>query len=373
MIRKRSIATIASAAVLALGLAACSSGSGDAGSSADVEGTGSLDGNGGTIVVFMPTTSNVYLGADADAIKSEAAKLNFKVKIVENNFDQNEEDQQVQQFLATGEEAVAFLYWPASAEAGVNSSRLLSAQAPVIQFNQGVPDAAKDYVVAYAGVSDFGIGGTAGEMAVQAVGEADASTFHGPDGKPNLIEIPFPTGYQAGTDRSSSFADEVGDEFNVLASEPVATVDAQGGFDAASQIIPKFKSEGIDFIYAHSNNIAVGVVNALEQNGLIPGKDVIVIAGDYSGDKQPLRDGKIYSAVVQSPVIEGKLAVRTVAQYLATGEVQDGTTNIPADAEEPELKLEAPFQTTIMPNPPIQASNYDTFKIWGLTIEELVV
>lgn len=373
MIRTRTIAAIASAAVLAIGLAACSSGTGGGGGGDAVTGTGSLDGGGATIVVFMPTTSNVYLGADADAIKAQAADLNYKVKIIENNFDQNEEDQQVQQFLATGEKAAAFLYWPASAEAGVNSSRLLSAQAPVIQFNQGVPEAAKEYITAYAGVSDFGIGGTAGEMALQAIGEADPSTFHGPDGKPNLIEIPFPTGYQAGTDRSSSFADKVGDAFNVLASEPVATVDAQGGFEAASQILPKFSAEGIDYIYAHSNNIAVGVVKALEQNGLVPGKDVIVIAGDYSGDKQPLRDGKIYSAVVQSPVIEGRLAVRTVAQYLATGEVQEGTTNVAPDAEEPKLEMVAPFQTTIMPNPPIQASNFDSFKIWGLTIQQLVV
>lgn len=372
MIRTRKVAVAITAVIaLSLGVTACSSGGGSASSGA--AGTGSLDGKGALVVVFMPSTSNVYLNADAKALKEEAAKLNYKVKVIENNFDQNEEDQQVQQFLATGQKAAAYLYWPATDEAGINSSRLLSQKAPVIQFNQGVLDKAKPYIKAYAGVSDLGIGSTAGKMALQALGEDQKSgrTFHGPGGKPNIIDITFPTGYQAGTDRQSSFDKVIGDKFNTLASEPAPTVDAQGGFSAASQVIPKFKDSGIDYVYAHSNNVAVGVIKALQQSGLTPGKDVTVIAGDFSGDKQPLRDGLIYSAVVQSPAIEGQLAMDTVAKYLAAGKVKNGSFDVPPDATKPKLTTDAPYSTTIMPNPPIQAKNYNSFKIWGLAIDEL--
>jgi ABC-type sugar transport system substrate-binding protein len=364
------MAGLAVAAVFALGMSACSSTSG--GGTAGAAGTGSLDGKGALVMVFMPSTSNVYLKADADAIKKEAAKLNYKVKIVENNFDQNEEDQQVQQFLATGQKAAAFLYWPATDEAGINSSRLLSRKGPVIQFNQAVLPKAKSYIKAYAGVSDTAIGETAGKQAVKSLADDKKAgrTYLGGE-KPNLISITFPTGYQANIDRQAAFEKEVGSSFTALASEPAPTVDAQGGFSAASQIIPKFKDKGIDYIYAHSNNVAVGVIKALEQNGLTPGKDVTVIAGDFSGDKQPLKDGKIYSAVIQSPAIEGALAMDTVAKYLATGKVTAGTTNIAADAVKPRLTLKAPYQTTIMPNPPIEPSTINSFKIWGLGIDQL--
>jgi ABC-type sugar transport system substrate-binding protein len=361
----------ATAVAIALGTAACSSGGGATGGSA--AGTGSLDGKGNLVVVFMPSTSNVYLNADAKAIRDEAKVLNYKVKIIENNFDQNQEDQQVQQFLATGQKAAAFLYWPATDEAGINSSRLLSQKAPVIQFNQGVLPKAKSYIKAYAGVADTGIGSTAGKMALQSLDEDKTAgrTYHGPGGKPNIINITFPTGYQAGVDRQNSFDKVVGDKFSVLASEPAPSVDAQGGFTAASQVIPKYKDQGIDYIYTHSNNIAVGVIKALQQNGLTPGKDVTVIAGDFSGDKQPLKDGQIYSAVVQSPVIEGQLVMDTVAKYLASGKVKSGTYNVPADAVKPKVTTDAPYATTVMPNPPIQPKNFDSFKIWGLGINEL--
>jgi ABC-type sugar transport system substrate-binding protein len=244
----------------------------------------------------------------------------------------------------------------------------------VFQFNQGVQEDAEEFVTAYAGVSDRGIGEQAGKSALEALEarKADGVEFHGPDGKPNLIEFRFPTGYVAGDDRHEAFVEATDGAFNELVVEPLKATDAQAGYEAASQIIPKFKSDGIDFIYAQNNNSAAGVVQALEQNGLVPGEDVIVVAGDYSGDKAPLREGKIASAVIQSPVLEGMLVVRTAAQYLATGEVQEGIHTLPSDEEKPELEATPPYKTTFMMNPPITAETYDSFMIWGMTVEDLV-
>lgn len=371
----RKLSAAVAAVGLAIGVSACGPGSAESGGPGpEIEGSGTLDGGGQTLVVFMPSTSNVYLAANLDAIRAEAAELNFEVRSFENNWDQTEQDQQVQEWLATGEEAAAILFWPSAGEAATNSIRLLAQQAPVFQFNQGVQDDAQEFVTAYAGVSDWGIGDQAGQSSLEAVEEREAEgiEFSGPEGKPNLIEFRFPTGYVAGDDRHDSFMEATGDTFNVLTVEPLNAPDAQSGYEAASQIIPQFMSEGIDFIYAQNNNSATGVVQALEQNGLVPGEDVIVIAGDYSGDKGPLREGQIYSAVVQSPVIEGMLIVRTAAQYLATGEVQDGEITIDSTEEKPEPEIIAPHATTFMMNPPITAENYDSFLIWGMTIEELV-
>jgi len=373
---RASVAAVA-AAGMAVAFAACSSGapgSGAGGGSSDGAGTGSLDGDGASIVVFMPTTSNSYIKADADAIKAEGDRLGYKVKVFENNFDQTEQDQQVQEWLATGEEPAGILFWPSAGEAATNSIRLLSQRAPVIQFNQGIQPSAEEFVEAYAGVSDRGIGDQAGKSALEAIEAQKAAgvSFHGPDGKPNLIEIRFPTGYVAGDERHEAFMEATGDAFNVLTVEPAKAPDAQSGFDAASQVIPQMKSQGIDFIYTQNNNIGAGVVQALEQNGLVPGKDVIIVAGDFSGDKTPLREGKIYSAVIQSPVIEGILVMRTMAQYLATGEVTDGTVNLETSEEMPELEMEPPARTTYMMNPPITKDSYDSFKIWGMGVDELV-
>lgn len=377
---RRSWRIVVSAA-LAVGLvattAACSAGGASSAPTeqpSTVEGTGTLQGDGALLKVFMPSTSNVYLAAAVESIKAEAAELDYTVSIVENNWDQTEQDQQVQEWLSTGEKAAAVLFWPAAADVATNSIRLLSAEAPVIQWNNLIAEDAQQYVVAFAGVNDIGIGEEAGRNALDAVETltADGFEFSGPNGKPNLLEIRFTAGYGAGDDREEAFASVVGDTFNVLAVEPTPTVDAQGGFAAASQVVPQFLGQGIDIIYAHSNDVANGVVQALEQNGLKPGEDVILITGTSSGDMTNLRSGKIWSATLQSPTIEGALVVRTAAQYLATGEVQSGDHTLESDAEKPELALEAPYKQNFMMNPQVTAENIDAFKIWGFDFNELM-
>jgi ABC-type sugar transport system substrate-binding protein len=371
----RKIAVAVLAAGLVTSTAACSTNSNASpGATATAHGTGTTDGGGALLKVFMPSTSNVYLAAAAQSIKDEAKSLNYTVNIVENNWDQTEQDQQVQEWLATGEHAAAVLMWPAGAAAATNSIRLLSAQAPVIQFNNLVTPEASKYVTAYAGVSDTGIGKEAGANALAAVEKlkTEGVKFHGPNGKPNVVEIRFTAGYAAGDDREKAFAEATPGAFNMLAVEPTPTVDAQGGFKAASQVIPRFLGQGIDIIYAHSNDVANGVVQALEQNGLKPGKDVILITGTSSGDMTNLRSGKIWSATLQSPVIEGALVVRTAAQYIATGQVQPGDVTIESSATKPELKVEAPHTATFMMNPQVTAENNASFDIWGLSFDKLM-
>ncbi|MCU1441040.1 MAG: sugar transporter substrate-binding protein [Rhodoglobus sp.] len=359
-------------AVLGMGLAACAADTATP-EPGETSSSGSLDGNGQTIVMFMPSTATIYQSDEAASIKEETAKLGFEVKIFENKTDQTEQDQQVQQFIATGEVPAAFIWWPSNSKAGINSSRLLSQIAPVFQVNQSVLPEGEEYITAYAGVRAFGIGESAGEMLKAAREEAIASgaELHSEEG--NLIEITFPAGYQSGIDRHDGMVKATGDEpFNLLASEPTAAgFDSQAAFDIASQVIPKYLDEGVDFVFAQNLSMAAGVVTALEQNGLTPGKDVWVIAGNDAGDKTPLLNGKVYSAVIQSPVIEGKLIIQTVAKYLASGEVTDDVVNLELDAEEPELTADAPAKTTYMPNPPIRVADIDGFTFWGLTYEQL--
>lgn len=352
-------------------LAACSTGGGDTTEGNGGEGTGSLDGAGQEIVVFMPSTATIYQSDFANSVRAEAEELNYEVTIFENKQDQTEQDQQVQQYLATGEVPAAFIWWPTNAQAGVNSSRLLSQVAPVFQTNQAVQPEGEEYITAYAGVRAYGIGESMAELTMDARTElresGDLSSEEG-----NVLEFTFPAGYQSGIDRSDGFRDfSEDDPFNILQSEPNATgFDSQGTFTTASQVVPKFAGE-LDFVIAQNLSMAAGAVTALEQNGLTPGEDVIVVAGNDAGDKTPLLNGQVYGAVIQSPVIEGKLIVQTVARYVATGEVTDEEVYLEADPEAPALEATPPAAVTYMPNPPIRVEDIESFQFWGLSYEEL--
>jgi len=362
--------------VLALGLVfgalGCSSGSSNTDTSAEGgsgSGTGSLKGDGALLKVFMPSTSNVYLAAAAKAAGAEAKKLGFTISIVENNFDQTEEDQQVQEWLATNEKAAAVMFWPASAANATASIRALSRVAPVLQWNQLIDPAAEEFIkIGYAGVSDIGIGDQAGKDTLAQIHKmtTDGYEFHGPGGLPNVLEISLGSGdYAAGEDRHNAFLKVVDGKVNFLGREGAAEFDAQGAFKAASTAIPKYLSDGIDIIYVQTNDMGNGVVQAAEQNGLKPGKDVFLMTGTSSGSTDNLRSGKITTAVLQAPVIEGTLIVDNVAQYLATGKVTDGEVTIASDEEKPELAMEPPTRVTFMMNPTVTGENIGSFKIWG--------
>ena len=101
------------------------------------DGTISLDGGGKKISVFMPSTSNNYLAEWRRGLEATAADLNFKVTVVENNFDQSEMDLQIQQALAAGETPDIYVFWPADSKAGVASLRALSQTGvPTVVANQ---------------------------------------------------------------------------------------------------------------------------------------------------------------------------------------------------------------------------------------------
>lgn len=354
------IAAFASATVM---LTACGSGSDrdDAGGSGDL------------LVAFMPASSDLYVAEDRKALEAEAKELGFSVKVFENNFDQSEQDQQVQQYIASGEKPAAFLWWPSDAQAGINSSRLLSRLAPVIQFNQLVLPEGEEYVTSYAGPNDAGVGEIAGDLAIKARQQKiDAGEALSSEGG-NLLEFSFPEGYRGGIDRHEGFVTATQDEpFNLLRNEPTG-FDAQSGFEAANQLIPKYKAQGIDFIYCSNAGLAVGVIRALKQNGLEPNKDVTVIAGDANGAKPTIESGELYGAVVQAPAIEGALVVRTAAQYLAADDVKPGTTALEPTPDAPALSEESPSEVTFMPLAPITKDTYADLRIWGRGVEDLIV
>lgn len=361
---------------LSLALTACASGSGSSDSASSVEGSGSLEGDGELLKIFMPSTSNVYLAAAAKAAEARAEELGYTTSIVENNFDQTEQDQQVQEWLATGEEAAAVMFWPASAANATASIRALSRVAPVLQWNQLIDPAAEEFIeIGYAGVSDIGIGDQAGKDTLAQIDKltAEGYKFQGPGGLPNVLEISLGSGdYAAGEDRHDAFMKVVDGKINFLGREGAQEFDAQGAYKAASTAIPKYLSEGIDIIYVQTMDMGNGVVQAAEQNGLKPGEDVFLMTGTSSGSTENLREGKITTAVLQAPVIEGTLIVDNVAQYLATGEVKDGETTIAPDKEKPELAVEPPTRITYMMNPTVTAENIESFKIWGYDFFELM-
>ncbi|AWT51449.1 sugar ABC transporter substrate-binding protein [Mycolicibacterium smegmatis] len=322
-------------------------------------------------VVFMPTTSDPYIAGVARGIREEAHRQGYVATIIENNFDQSQQDQQVRQYLIGSRHPAAVLWWPNNAKASINSLRQLARVAPVIQFNTPVDPSTAEYVTAYAGQSHFDVAFAAGQSALQGRRDAlaEGATLHGRGG--NLLEFTYPISYDGNIIRSDGFDQATASEpFNILRKEP-AGFSPQEGYLAAAQVIPRFKAQGIDFVYTHSSLLAIGVIKALRENGLTPGKDVQVIAANIVGDLTDLRSGAMYSAVIQAPYIEGQIVVRSAVKYLDTMEVAPGAIHMPATPEDPGIGSGPPAEESYMPNPAVTFKTVDSIRVWGLDIDGL--
>lgn len=316
-----------------------------------------------TIVAFIPTTTNTYIAEWARGARETAEELGYELKILENQFDQAEQDTQVQQELGAGDESVvAYAWWPSDNEAGVVSLRLLSETGiPVIQTNQLPFSGSEEYVVGYAGVNDILNGEVAANLVVDArnhMRDVMGVDLSSPGG--NALVIGFVAGYQAGIDRSAAavpILEAAG--IDVLGALDVGFGPAEG-YEATKQLVAAHRSAGIDLVYAHNSALAEGVIQALEEEGYSPGEDVMVVGGTCHGNLDHLLDGTEYATGLQAARLEGVFSINTLHQHLSMGELMN-------------------FHNFI-PNPPVVSPVYtpgrnevETVTVEGFSVAELCV
>lgn len=356
-----------------IGGAVVGCGSSDGGSTdkgaaaAATKGSGSLNGDGKKIVFFDLSKSFPYIAAQQKAAQEEAARLGFKLQIIENTLDADKQNTQIQQYLATGEVPAAFVWLPVDPGSQVNPLRQMARSAPVFQVDAQIEPFADEYVTAYAGIDGIAKGRSNGEAAleVRAKDRKSGRKLHDPAG--NLLYLNMPKGFRLGElqDRGWNEATK-GEPFKLLRAQD-SGIGAQPGYETTSQLIPKYKAQGIDYIFATNVDTANGVVRALKESGLRPGKDVKVIAGNCAGDMSAVINGEIANCGIESGASQGKLVIDQVAQYLATGKVVPGEKQLPASREAPTVKVEPPTRSTYIPYPRTSGRGIlEDCRLWGV-------
>ena len=318
------------------------------------------------IVVFMPPGTDNYLAQWQVGAKAKAKDLGYDIKIIESSRDQAEQDLQVQQELASGEDVAGFIWWPYVNAAGTGSLRALSQTGkPVIFTNQYPIAGTEKFWTAYAGVDDFLNGKTAAEMLLAACAKSTTVKC----GKGMIFT--FPAGYSAGADRAKAFREAVAGKLDVIEQEPAGFM-SQEGYKVGSQLIPPKKHE-ITWVYTESDSVAQGVIQALKEAGKTPGKDVLVVGGTCHGDTSDLLSGSLVGTGVQAAFLEGWQSVQTLHKYLKTGKVNDGKLYLAADPDKKPSDDGTPSRFNFIPNPAVgnTQADLDKFKLWGWTFKEL--
>jgi simple sugar transport system substrate-binding protein len=135
----------------------------------------------------------------------------------------------------------------------------------------------------------------------------------------NIVELQGTVGSAPANDRKKGFAEAIAGnpKLKLLRSQTGDFTRAKG-----KEVMEAFlKSEGknINVLYAHNDDMAIGAIQAIEEAGLKPGKDIVIISIDgVRGAFEAMLAGKLNVTVECNPLL-GPTLVQT-AQAVVAGQ-----------------------------------------------------
>jgi ribose transport system substrate-binding protein len=332
-------------AVILLGLstAACESGddddaasddSGDSGNAAD-EGSGEDSGGTVKIAFSAPGADHGWLAAITENAEAEAAKYDdVEFVLLEGTNDAAAQVSQVEQLMAEDPDALIILphdggpLTPVALEA-------MEAGIPVIDLDREF--SSKGAYRTWIGGDNYGIGVSAANYIAEQL-----------DCEGNVVEIQGLAGISVTEQRSAGFADTIdqlcGDGIDIVAQQPADFLPDKGleVMETILQAEPE-----IDAVYTHDDDMAMGVVSAIENAGR---EDEMILtgAGGSRDAMERIQAGGLYAATFLYNPSMSASAVR-VARLIAQGKGFE-------ELVEPEVpsRIELPATT-------VTADNVDDF------------
>jgi simple sugar transport system substrate-binding protein len=252
-----------------------------------------------------------WRSANTASIKDAAKKAGITLKFADAQQRQENQVKAIRSFIAQRVDVIAF---SPVVETGWDTvlREAKNAKIPVILTDRAVKVSDPSLYVSFIG-SDFV---EEGRRAGRWLLDYDKKI----GGKPlNIVELQGTVGSAPATDRKNGFAE-------VIAANPKLKIirSQTGDFTRAKgkEVMEAFlKSEGknINVLFAHNDDMAIGAIQAIEEAGLKPGKDIIIVSIDgVKGAFEAMKQGKMNVTVECNPLL-GPTLMQT-AQAVVAGQ-----------------------------------------------------
>jgi simple sugar transport system substrate-binding protein len=243
--------------------------------------------------------------ANSESMKSEAAKRGIDLKFSDGQGKQENQIRAIRSFVTQRVDAIVLAplvetgWDPVLREAK-------RAHIPVIITDRTIQTADESLYTCFIG-SDFS---AEGHMAAEWLAKKV-------NGKGNIVEIQGTPGSAPANDRRKSFAEAIAKypDLKIIDSQS-GDFRRTGGKEVMEAFIKKHGKD-INIVYAHNDDMALGAVQAIEEAGLKPGKDIIIVSIDAIREGiQAVIDGKINCVVECNPLF-GPKVYDTIDRVLA--------------------------------------------------------
>ena len=124
------------------------------------------------------------------------------------------------------------------------------------------------------------------------------------DGKGNIVELVGTVDSAPANDRYVGFREILEDypDMKIIASKSADFTRAKGK-EVMEEFLDQYGDQ-IDALYAHNDDSAIGAIKAIEEYGLKPGEDIIIVSIDAIRDAfQAMIDGKLNATVECNPLL----------------------------------------------------------------------
>jgi len=301
-VKMKLLTAAAVVSALALGAAACGGDSGSGGSS-----------SGGTIKVGFAQTGSEsgWRSANTESMKKAFSKSNgFDLVFNAADNDPAAQIAAVRSFINQGVDAIVVA---PIVEDGWDDvlKEAKDADIPVVLEDRTV-SSSDDLYASWVGDDFEKEGETAGKWAADNLGSTPTK----------MVVLEGTTGSAPANDRAEGFD-------KAIAGTQIQKIDSQsgdftrdGGKKVMEGFLQKYGVDGIDLVFAHNDDMALGAIEAIEAAGGKPGEDIKIVSIDGVHDGlQALIDGKINYIVECNPLL-GDSAADLVKKVLDKKDVQ---------------------------------------------------
>ena len=266
--------------------------------------------DGGIVVGFSQIgAESSWRAAETASIRSEAVKRGVELRFWDAQGNQAQQIKALRGAVTMGVDAV-ILAPKVETGWGPVLREVKAAGIPVVLVDRGVEvDDPELYATLIA--SDFV---EEGRMAARWLAERTG-------GKARIAELEGTPGSAPAIDRGRGFREVIDEHpgMEIVKSQTGDFALAKG--KEVMEAFLKADPEGLDAVYAHNDDMAIGAIQAIEDAGLEPGEDLLVISIDAVGDAfDAMIEGKLNATVECNPLL-GPQAFDAVERALAGEEL----------------------------------------------------
>lgn len=249
-----------------------------------------------TVGFAQTGAESAWRTANTQSIRSEAEQRGVELKFADGQSKQENQIRALRSFIAQRVDAIILA---PIVETGWDPVLRDAKQAniPVVIMDRKIQTSDPSLYTAFIGSDFYEEGRMAAEWLANNAGE-----------RTKIVEIQGEPGSAAANERRKAFADAIAKypRFEIIDSQTGNFRRAEG--KQVMEALLKKHGRDIEIVYAHNDDMALGAIQAIEEAGLQPGRDILLVSIDAIREAvQAVVEGKLNCTVECNPLFGPKV------------------------------------------------------------------